>query len=98
MHNFIVYDILKQMGYQFFNIVEGKSVSEKYKDIKFVDYLGNVCNYSFPYESAGPFGFDVTDSPWMNLCQMDLYLKSIKPGWKDIHASKDNCPSKIPLI
>lgn len=90
MHDFIVYHILKEMGYQVFNIVEGKSVKDKYKNSTIIDYFGNSCNYSFPDHSAGPFGIDITNTPWMKLWQMNLYLRFIYPGWKDIHASLED--------
>ena len=89
-HDFIVYEILKNMGYKVFNIVVGKSVSKLYQDVPIVDYLGNTCNYSFPPHSAGPYGHDVIKSPWMKTWQMNIFLKGTEPGWKDIHASLED--------
>ncbi len=86
-HDFIVYDILKKMGYKIFNIVTGKLIPELYRDVSIMDYLGNPVHYSFPFHSAGPYGPDITKSPWMTAWQMNLFLTGIRPGWKDIHAS-----------
>lgn len=89
-HDFIVYEILKNMGYKVFNMVEGRSVSKLYQDLPIIDYLGNSVNYSFPYDSSGPYGSDVVKSPWMKTWQMNIFLKETKPGWKDIHASSED--------
>ncbi len=87
---FIVYEILKNMGYKVFNIVEGNSVSRLYKDVSIADYSGSIYNYSFPHHSAGPYGHDIIKSPWMKSWQMNIFLEDIKPGWKDIHASSED--------
>lgn len=87
MHDFVVYDILKNMGYRSFNTVDGETVPERYKDLSFIDINGDECSYSFPYHSAGPFGSDITKSAWLGIAEMDGYLRNLEPGWIDLHAS-----------
>ena len=87
MHDFVVYDILKETGYRVFNTVDGETVPVKYNDVQFLNIRGGNCTYSFPYHSAGPFGSDITQSPWRTRNEMDLYLKNLEPGWIDLHAA-----------
>ena len=89
MHDFVVYDILKSMGYTSFNTVDGETVPEKYNNLRFNDVEGGECSYSFPYHSAGPFGSDIVETPWLGIAEMDCYLRNLEPGWIDLHASLD---------
>jgi len=74
-------------GYESFKVVDGDTVSVKYKDQKiFADNGLSVINYSFPHHSAGPFGNDIRGE-WMTKDNFSKLLNFLGLGWKDIHAS-----------
>ena len=58
-HSIEVFSLLVSLGgYEAFNLVDGPSVSEKYKTHPIKTMSGEVL-YSFPFHSAGPFGEDI---------------------------------------
>jgi len=86
-HNVEIFPSLVVLGnYNSFKIVDGNSVSKKYKDHK-IQTLNGIEEYSFPHHSAGPFGNDI-HGPWMTAHNFFHILGIIGLGWKDIHASK----------
>ena len=72
-------------GYRAFKLVDGASVSTKYRDAGIRTEAGLV-KYSFPHHSAGPFGEDVR-GPWMTPDNFFRLLGWVGLGWKDIHAT-----------
>ncbi|MFZ2106739.1 MAG: hypothetical protein WAV18_15435, partial [Roseiarcus sp.] len=72
--------------YNAFKLVEGSTVSKKYKNTPFTNKDGVREFYSFPYDSAGPFGKDI-DGEWMTADNFFLLLALEGLGWRDIHAT-----------
>ncbi len=86
-HNIEVFSTLISLGkYNSFKLVDGYSVSEKYKDHRVITKDGSNLMYSFPYNSAGPFGNDI-NGPWMTGKNFFKLLAFAGLGWKDIHAT-----------
>ena len=90
-HNIEVFSSLVILGkYNSFKLVDGASVSERYKDHEISTNSGKI-NYSFPHHSAGPFGNDIS-GPWMTAHNFFHALGIAGLGWKDIHASNIETP------
>ena len=75
-------------GYDAFNMVQGVSVSEIYKERIVQTISGSTQKYSFPFGSAGPYGVDI-DGGWLNGACMLRKLGIFGCGWRDIHATKN---------
>jgi FkbM family methyltransferase len=85
-HSINVFATLVALGkYNAFKLVDGRSVSDRYRNSEIITKNGNV-KYSFPYHSAGPFGNDIS-GPWMTPDNFFQLLAMEGLGWKDIHAS-----------
>lgn len=81
-----VFALLAGMGeYGAFKLVEGATVSRKYRN-HLISVREGVERYSFPPHSAGPFGEDI-DGGWMNADDFFEVLAAKKQGWRDIHAT-----------
>jgi FkbM family methyltransferase len=74
-------------GYRSFNLVEGHSVSSRYREHSIKTALPHE-RYSFPHHSAGPFGEDIA-GPWMLPETFFKRLALEDLGWKDIHATRE---------
>jgi len=87
-HSIEVFALMVTAGkYRSFNLVDGRSVSERYRRHTIRSRDGEQ-RYSFPYHSAGPFGEDII-GPWRTPDRFFPYLASEGLGWKDIHASTE---------
>ena len=85
-HSIDVFASLVALGkYNSFKLVDGASVSNRYKDYEISTNDGRI-KYSFPYHSTGPFGNDISGS-WMTAKNFFRVLAFSDLGWKDIHAS-----------
>jgi FkbM family methyltransferase len=92
-----VFALLVALGeYTGFKLVEGKTVAKKYKNHR-ISVKGNPQVYSFPAQSAGPFGEDVAGE-WMNADDLFNVLATRKMGWRDIHATNLFQPDPISRI
>jgi FkbM family methyltransferase len=80
-----VFYLLWLMGYKYFNIVDGKSVATKYRNVSIGTHSGTE-TFSFKNHSAGPFGEDI-ETPWMPGETFSKYLMILGMGWRDIHAT-----------
>jgi FkbM family methyltransferase len=90
-HSIDVFTSLVALGkYNSFKLVDGASVSNKYKDCE-ISIDGGSIKYSFPHHSAGPFGNDISGS-WMTANNFFRVLAFAGLGWKDIHASNIENP------
>lgn len=78
-------------GYESFKLVDGATVSTKYKDHTILTNHGPQV-YSFPYHSAGPFGNDIRGD-WMTRDNFAKLLMFAGLGWKDIHVSSLDAPN-----
>lgn len=83
-------------GYRAFKLVEGKTVAKKYKNHR-ISVRGGHEVYSFPAQSAGPFGEDITGE-WMNADDLFNLLAAKKIGWRDIHATNLFQPDPVSRI
>jgi hypothetical protein len=93
-HNIDIFCLLVDMGgYKSFNIVDGATVAEKYKNhlIK-VSEKNEI--YSFPWHSSGLFGHDIPNE-WMTPNNFFRLLAYEGLGWKDIHATTEIYPNPI---
>jgi FkbM family methyltransferase len=91
-HSRKILDIIVQNGkYRSFKLVDGGQVPWKYKN-----RIINNIKYSFPAHSAGPFGNDI-DGQWMRKKNFLFLLSVVGFGWKDIHCSLEDKPSKYYL-
>jgi FkbM family methyltransferase len=77
-------------GYNAYKLVDGESVAKKYAN-HIIDTLHGSVRYSFPYESAGPFGNDIVGT-WMTKDHFFDALCTVRLGWKDIHVSNVDAP------
>ncbi len=78
--------LLAAMGeYSAFKLVEGATVAKMYGDHT-ISVNGRHESYSFPPQSAGPFGEDIAGQ-WMNADDLFNLLAAKKMGWRDIHAT-----------
>lgn len=90
-HTIDVFTCLVALGkYNSFKLVDGASVSSRYKDCNISINTGTM-KYSFPHHSAGPFGNDISGS-WMTANNFYRLLAFVGLGWKDIHASNIEMP------
>jgi FkbM family methyltransferase len=94
-HSIEVFSLLHAVGnYNAFKLVDGQTVFGKYCNRSIADHAsGTVTNYSFPYNSAGPFGNDI-DGPWWSADDFSRMLAFEILGWKDIHASNAHPPTQ----
>jgi FkbM family methyltransferase len=87
-HSIEVFALMVTAGrYRSFNLVDGRSVSTRYRRHAIRSRDGEQ-PYSFPYDSAGPFGEDIIGS-WMTPDNFFVHLASEGLGWKDIHATTE---------
>jgi FkbM family methyltransferase len=85
-HSIEVFALLASSNfYTSFNLVDGRSVVEKYKNTP-ISTLTGPESFSFPSHAAGPFGEDIK-SPWMTSEHFFELLAYEGLGWKDIHAT-----------
>jgi FkbM family methyltransferase len=85
-HSIEVFALLASSNfYTSFNLVDGRSVVEKYKNTP-ISTLAGPEYFSFPSHAAGPFGEDI-NSPWMTSEHFFELLAYEGLGWKDIHAT-----------
>ena len=89
-HNLDVFSTLSEkLEYETFNLVEGWNVGKIYKKKRiFSLHLKKFINYSFPLNSAGPFGKDI-NGKWYNKESLLKLLALKKLGWRDIHATTE---------
>jgi FkbM family methyltransferase len=85
--------LLAERRYRYFNIVEGQTVREVYKDYP-LEVGGDKIIYSFPHHSAGPFGHDL--QAWTSRGDTVFRLGTTGFGWKDFHASSEDVASFAP--
>jgi FkbM family methyltransferase len=86
-HSIEAFAVLVGIGrYNAFKLVDGHLVSDKKDWITLKE--GQRERYSFPYNSAGPFGEDVVGE-WKTADNFFRELAFEGLGWKDIHAT--NC-------
>ena len=78
-------------GYKAFKLVDGVTVSTKYKDHPIETNNGSEM-YSFPFHSAGPFGNDIKGD-WMTKDNFFRLLSFAGLGWRDIHVSNIDHPN-----
>ena len=76
---------LTNVNYNSFKLVEGNTVGFLYNKFNF-KINDKFVKYSFPENSAGPFGNDITGN-WMNKKNFSKFMEYKKFGWRDIHAS-----------
>ena len=84
-NNHVINIFTENEFYKSFKIVEGDTIGFLYKDFKF-NVNNEKVKYSFPHNSAGPFGNDIFGE-WMNKKNFIEFMKIKKTGWTDIHAS-----------
>lgn len=90
-HSIEVFAALVALGkYNAFKLVEGPSVSTRYRDCD-IATINGVIRYSFPHHSAGPFGGDIS-GPWMTANNFFRVLACSGLGWRDIHATSVDSP------
>lgn len=90
-----VFALLVAMGnYKAFKLVDGATVAKKYSNHWICVGEGQE-RYSFPPQSAGPFGEDVAGD-WMNADDLFGVLAKKKMGWRDIHATSLLEPDPTP--
>lgn len=87
-HNVDVFCALRNsVNYNAFKLVEGKSVNALYHKHKLYSFRDSAfLFYSFPPDSAGPFGDDL-NGEWMTANNFLRKLAFSGLGWKDIHAT-----------
>jgi FkbM family methyltransferase len=92
-HDIEVLMLLVSMGgYSAFKYVLGSSVQDRFRNIMVSTLDGKDIEYSFPYNSAGPFGNDI-DGDWWTPYQFTRKLCLIGTGWIDVHASNVEAPN-----
>jgi FkbM family methyltransferase len=90
-HSIEVFSLLVSLGkYNAFKLVDGVTISEKYKSYSIVSNSGRE-QYSFPWDSSGPFGEDVAGD-WVSADNFFRFLAFEGLGWKDIHATNEVQP------
>jgi FkbM family methyltransferase len=71
-HSIEIFTAMVYLGkYSSFKLVDGATVSKKYKEHEIILKEGNI-RYSFPDHSAGPFGNDISGS-WMTAANFFKY-------------------------
>lgn len=84
IHDISIFSLLTYTDvYTSFKILDGKSISDIYKN---VDVSG--ISYSFPFHSAGPMFEDIDQKP-LNKTELFNKLSIVGLGWKDIHAKRN---------
>jgi FkbM family methyltransferase len=97
-HDAEVFATLVSVGrYKWFRLLDGPSVSKKYRNARIQDTLGAWHGYSFPYHSAGPFGDDI-EGGWISANDLLELLAFGGMGWKDIHATNLPDIAKAPPL
>ena len=92
--NYIVINLfLNNKNYNSYKLVEGKNVGIVYKKTK-LNINNQKYTYSFPENSAGPFGNDILGK-WINKKNFNEFMKFKKQGWRDIHVSLGDKPENI---
>jgi len=92
--NYIVINLfLNNKNYNSYKLVEGKNVGIAYKKTK-LNINNQKYTYSFPENSAGPFGNDILGK-WINKKNFNEFMKFKKQGWRDIHVSLGDKPENI---
>jgi FkbM family methyltransferase len=79
--------LLECPEYLGFKLVEGYSVFFKYALCRLKMGTTRSLFYSFPYDSAGPFGDDIFGR-WLNSRSILIAISSYGLGWRDLHASR----------
>jgi len=79
------YCLLVALGYTKFKIVDGPTVQDKYSNMEILRLDGTRFNYSFPYESSGPFGPDLDGAEFGKVRALVTLLRH-GLGWVDVHA------------
>lgn len=92
-HPTIMAQLIESGHYQAFKLVDGATVSRRYRNVNIVSEAGNT-RYSFPYHSAGPFGEDIVGK-WLSTSDFLAVLGVAGMGWKDIHASRLHSPDNL---
>lgn len=91
-HSIDIFCLFVTLGcYESFKLVDGQTVSRKYKNHKITTNTGSEI-YSFPHHSAGPFGNDI-NGDWMTKNNFSKLLLLAGLGWKDIHVSSIDIPN-----
>jgi FkbM family methyltransferase len=85
-HSLYPFALLVSHGYDSFNLIDGRSVADRYGSATIRTPAGPV-NHAFPAHAAGPYGEDITTPWWHGDAFLDV-LASERLGWKDIHASR----------
>lgn len=92
-HSAAIFACLVDNGYASFNLIEGRTVAERYGSTMISTPEG--CRpFAFREHSAGPFGEDI-GTPWEDADTFLYTLAGAGLGWKDIHASK-TMPTSAP--
>jgi hypothetical protein len=92
-HNIEVFLLLTCLGaYDSYKLVDGESISSRYKNHTFENKSGEEITYSFPHHSAGPFGEDIAGQ-WQDSGKLFRMLKTKGVGWIDIHAKTERAGS-----
>lgn len=90
INNDLTTKILHNIGkYNAFKMVNGKKILKHYKNVLIRNHLNKKVKFSFPINSAGPFGEDIQGS-WMNYENINKAISFANIGWNDIHCSKSN--------
>jgi FkbM family methyltransferase len=84
-HSIEVFCLLVCAGYTSFNIVQGRTVPQEYRNARIETASGQDI-FSFKEHSAGPFGEDLR-SPWVDADVLVRRLAVVGLKWKDIHAT-----------
>ena len=88
-----IYCLMMILGeYKSFKLVNGDNVQFVYEKKK-IETLNGKEEYSFPANSAGPFGNDII-GPWISPENFFHLLAHKGLGWKDIHCSSIDCAEK----
>ncbi len=85
INNEVIDIFLTNDNYNSFKLVEGNTVNLLYKKIN-LNINGKKIKYSFPENSAGPYGNDIMGN-WINKKNFSKLMEYKNPGWRDIHAS-----------
>lgn len=86
LHSISPFCALVTAGYTSFNLVDGPTVSTRFRGLP-IRTLEGLCNHAFPYGSSGPFGSDIP-SPWLSADDAFEELRILGRGWLDVHATK----------
>ena len=80
--------LFSKNGYSAFKLIEGSNVGYLYRNQK-INLVSDIIKYSFPKNSAGPFGNDIYGH-WIDK-EKFLQLMGFKNfGWRDIHCSLED--------